>query len=211
MRVGLMMVVRNEAHRMAECLEHHLQYFDDAVICDQSSDDGTWDLLANCDFKLKNDQEFVLWQDKNHGHCAPSRQKTLDMLRADWVVMVDADEKFSTEFLTNVHNIATKGEHHNIDCYTLLRQNSFDVQVYDDTVAAEPKWLHVTHPVIEKQFRFFAKRNAIFDDKLHGRVHFNHGKPENIGHLKYIIDHRKTLGEMQQDLARFKVIKAQQK
>lgn len=205
MRVGLMLVVRNEAHRITNCLAHHIKYFDHVVICDQSSDDGTWENIML--FANKTPVTITAWQDINHGHCAPSRQKTLDMVAADWVVMVDADEQFSTEFLTNVHNLATKGDHHNIDCYTLRRRNSFDVQVYDDTVAAEPKWLHVTHPVIEKQFRFFKKQHATFSNGLHSRVHFNHGRNENIGHLDYIIEHRKTLGEMQQDLARFKIIK----
>lgn len=201
MTVGLMMVVRNEAHRIADCLAYHLPYFDQAVICDQQSDDGTWPLLHKC---VQGVENVTLWQDIQHGHCAPSRQATLDMLTTEWVCMVDADEMFNVDFLKDMHNIAQKADHHKVDCYTLLRRNSFDVQVYDDTVAAEPKWLNVVHPVIERQFRFFNKKDAIFDNQLHGRVHFTH--QENIGHLPHIIEHRKTLTEMHQDLARFRVV-----
>lgn len=198
MTLGLMMVVRNEAHRIEECLKWHMPYVDEVAICDQQSDDGTWEKLQV--FKQVSLVPFHIWQDKQHGHCAPSRKPTTDLLSTDWVINVDADEKFDILLLKQLNTLLEATPY---DGFWVKRKNSFDVQVYDDSIAVQPHWLYVEHPVIEKQFRLYKREKAVFSNTLHGRANVGN----NVAVLDYIIDHRKTLDEMWADLRRFKTIK----
>jgi glycosyltransferase involved in cell wall biosynthesis len=200
MKIGLMMVIRNEINRIKACLDWHVPHFNEVVICDQQSDDGTWEFLLDY-FKTKDNVTLV--QDKKWGHCSPSRAYAVEQMMADWVVNVDADEIFDLRFLTAMQDLAV-GKY---DGYWLKRENSFDVQVYDDSIAVQPHWLNVKHPVIEKQFRFYKRRLAKFENRLHSRARVEVKGVENISVLDYLIHHRKTLTEMQDDLARFKGIK----
>jgi len=211
MKVGLMMVIRNEDERIEECLKYHTHYFDGIVIVDQESDDQTQQrvkLFIN-KFRLKYpDKQIQLWIDENWGHCEPSRKVAGNILQAidmDWAVYLDPDEKLPIEFLDSMHAWADLIE---FDGFKLKRENSFDVQVYDESIQVEPKWLHVKHPVIEEQFRMFRLSAAQYPDGLHTRIRVrDKNGNESIKSLPYVIEHRKKLTEMWDDLHRYKQIR----
>lgn len=201
--VGLMLVVRQEEKRLAECLDWHLPYVDEVSICDQTSRDTTWDIINA--YKRKSKIPFHRWQDTPRGFCEPSKQTTADLLQTDWILYVDPDEKFPIAFLELLHSFIEKEEY---DGYTFPRNNIFQVQVYDDTVPIEPKWLTVQHPSRDYQLRLTRKSLSTFPPYLHHRVRVDGvTKSERIGIAGYSIDHIKTISEQWNDQKRYGMIK----
>lgn len=194
--IGLMMVVRNEAKRIKKCLEWHLPYVEQVVICDQQSDDGTQEIIKAVLEKWGKDWQLI--SDKQWGYCEPSKQKVADLLVTDWILYVDADETFPKEFLERMHDIVAEN---NIDGYNFPRNNYFDVQVYNNNVPIEPKWLSVLHPSKDYQLRLTKRELSVFPVFLHHRVRL--GGENRQGKLVYPIEHRKTLTEQWDDNKRY--------
>lgn len=200
--IGLMMVVRNELNRIKDCLDWHLPYVDEVAICDQMSDDGTYALLQTY---LENQKiPFTLIRDKVHGYCEPSKQKTADLLNTDWILYLDPDEKFPKVFLEDMHHLVKTEDY---DGFSFPRYNFFDVQVFDDNVPIEPKWLTVQHPAKDPQLRLTRKSVSKFPEFLHHRVRiFREDGSKHQWELLYPIEHHKTINEQWNDNSRYEVI-----
>lgn len=198
--IGLMLVVRNEIKRIKECLDWHLPFVDEVAICDQESDDGTWEYLGEMLTKSKVPVQLI--QDKKWGFCEPSKQKTADLLHTEWILYVDPDEKFSIEFLKNMNKIIE--EHPETNGFLFPRYNFFDVQVFDDSVPIEPKWLTIQHPKKDPQLRLTRATVSKFPEFLHHRVRVENAKGEKLVYeLPYPIEHHKTLTEQWDDQKRY--------
>jgi glycosyltransferase involved in cell wall biosynthesis len=199
--IGLMMVVRNEIKRIGKCLDWHLPYVDEVSICDQSSTDGTNQLLQ--EYKDKSKIPFRLWTDNPRGYCEPSKQITADLLKADWILYVDADEKFPIEFLKQMHNIVDIAK---VDGFRFPRYNYFEVQVYDDNVPITPKWVTVLHPAKDPQLRLTRRSLSKFPVYLHHRVRIFNAKGEKLMvDLPYPIEHKKTVKDQLEDNKRYAI------
>jgi glycosyltransferase involved in cell wall biosynthesis len=200
MTIGLMMVVRNEKEKINKCLDWHLPYFDEVSICDQKSEDGTWEILQ--EYKKKSKIPFSLWQDEPAGFPETSKQKTVSLLKTDWVLLVDADEFFSKEFLEKMHEIVKDKK---FIGYTFPRNNIFHVKVYDDSVPIKPKWLKVLHPSRDYQLRLSIRKFSVFPPFLHHRVRINgETNGDKIGISTYAINHIKTIQDQWEDQRRYK-------
>lgn len=193
-----MMVVRNELNKIKECLDWHLPYVDEVAICDQMSDDGTFALLQTY---LPNQKvPYHLIQDKVHGYCEPSKQMTSDLLSTDWVLYVDPDEVFPKVFLEQMHQIV---EDENYDAYRFPRENIFKVQVYDNNVPIEPKWLEVRHPKRDHQTKLSRRSVSVFPPYLHHRVRYDRDGKKLLYDLPYPIRHEKLVSEQWDDNRRY--------
>ena len=107
MKLGLCMVVKNEAHQLVECLDQILDLFDQVVITDTGSHDGTPELLQSR-FGVR-----VLHQELDAGRCdclCDARRAALDMLSTPWVCLMDADERIERESLRRIRSIADDGQ-----------------------------------------------------------------------------------------------------
>jgi len=199
--IGLMMVVRNEAKRIKECLEWHLPYVDQVVICDQESDDGTLEIVKECLTKWNGDWQVIT--DKQWGYCEPSKQKAADLLITDWILYVDADEKFPQSFLEDMHEIVKTDK---FDGFRFPRYNYFSVQVFGENVPIKPKWITVLHPAKDPQLRLTRRSLSIFPIYLHNRVRiFRADGKKYMQDLPFPIEHRKTVTEQWDDEKRYKV------
>ena len=94
--VGLMMIVRNEAHVLARCLESAKPLVDWWVIADTGSTDGTQELINTTLAGLPGRLVERPWVDFGH-----NRQEVLELAREsphrspeDYAVWIDADEEF---------------------------------------------------------------------------------------------------------------------
>ncbi|WP_232677489.1 glycosyltransferase [Nocardioides sp. R-C-SC26] len=93
--IGLMMIVKNEAHVIERCLRSVRPFIDWWVIADTGSTDGTQDLVRACLAGVPGEVVERPWV--NFGH---NRQEVLDLARAssnagddDYVLWIDADEQ----------------------------------------------------------------------------------------------------------------------
>lgn len=202
--IGLLMVVRNEAHRIRDCLDWHLPYFDEVAICDQESDDGTWKILQK--YQKKSDVPFHLLRDEPRGFPEPSKEMTKEALSTDWILLVDADEKYNEKFLNEMKELI-KNHGDEFDAFRVPRDNIFEVKVYDEGNYKEPKWLEVKHPARDPQVRLSHKSKTYYPPKVHVRLRVADKEgDERIKSLSgdYRIEHRKTVKEQWDDNARYR-------
>jgi len=107
MKVGLCMVVKDEAHQLVECLDPVLDLFDQVVITDTGSHDGTPELLQSR-FGIR-----VLHRNLETERCnclCDARHAALDMLSTPWVCLLDADERIDRESLQKIRTMADDGQ-----------------------------------------------------------------------------------------------------
>jgi glycosyltransferase involved in cell wall biosynthesis len=89
MQLGLFMMVRDEAQTIKGCLSDILDLFDDAVIVDTGSTDGTPDLLRSLGVE-------PVFDELDAGRCyshADVRNRGFSRLRSPWIFSLDADER----------------------------------------------------------------------------------------------------------------------
>ncbi len=87
--VSLCMIVRNEAHQLAQCLASVVDVFDEIVIVDTGSQDGTRELARRFTSHV---HDFV-WCDD----FAAARNESLRHASGDWIFWLDADDRVDRE------------------------------------------------------------------------------------------------------------------
>lgn len=89
MTLSLSMIVRNEAERLAACLESVRGFADELVVLDTGSSDATAAIAERCGAVVHH----LPWP----GDFAPARNEALRHVHGDWVLVLDADEQLLPE------------------------------------------------------------------------------------------------------------------
>ncbi|MEB3184786.1 MAG: glycosyltransferase [Cyanobacteriota bacterium] len=89
MTLSLSMIVRNEAERLATCLESVRGFADELVVLDTGSSDATAAIAERCGAVVHH----LPWP----GDFAPARNEALRHVHGDWVLVLDADEQLLPE------------------------------------------------------------------------------------------------------------------
>jgi tetratricopeptide (TPR) repeat protein len=87
--VSLCMIVRNEAHQLAECLRPVVELFDEVVIVDTGSSDETPKIAA----QFTPHVFHVPWRDD----FSAARNESLRHSTGDWVFWLDADDRLTVD------------------------------------------------------------------------------------------------------------------
>ena len=82
--LSLSMIVRDEAERLERCLRSVAGFVDEMVVVDTGSSDGTVAIAEACGAVVHH----LPWP----GDFAPARNRALEWVRGDWVLVLDADE-----------------------------------------------------------------------------------------------------------------------
>lgn len=83
--LSLSMVVRDEAGRIGPCLASVQGFVDEMVVLDTGSADDTAAIAERCGARVHH----CPWP----GDFAPARNRALELVRGDWVLVLDADEQ----------------------------------------------------------------------------------------------------------------------
>lgn len=157
-------VVYNELHRLPALIANCINWAAEIVIVDQSSTDGTWEWLKDYEHEMM----LTVIRDKHWGYCEPSRKLAWKATRSEWIGVLDADERFSDEFILDIPRLVTENTY---DSARLIRS------LY---VGGEHRFTGDT------QYRFFKKDKVRFLDEIHtepqpyGSPNFTY-KPEYVG------------------------------
>src|SRR3954447_18097990 len=92
--VSLCMIVRNEAHQLADCLSPIAHLFDEIVIVDTGSEDETPAVAR----RFTSNVHRFEWCDD----FAAARNESLRHACGDWIFWLDADDRLSPD---NVHRL----------------------------------------------------------------------------------------------------------
>ena len=87
--LSLCMIVRNEAENLAACLDSVVDFVDQIVILDTGSTDSTCEIAHQYGAQVEN---FV-WCDD----FSAARNAALKFVTGDWVLVLDADERLTSE------------------------------------------------------------------------------------------------------------------
>lgn len=87
--LSLSMIVRDEAQRLGACLEAVQGFVDEMVIVDTGSTDDTVAIARSFGAEVQE----IPWP----GDFAPARNQALELVRGDWVLVLDADEVLRPE------------------------------------------------------------------------------------------------------------------
>ncbi len=110
--ISCVMIVKNAKSTIKDVLES-LKEFDDIVIYDNGSDDGTCEIIKNY-----NNVNLVIGEFLGFG---PTKNKAATYAKNDWILSLDADEVLTSEFKNNLRNI--KLDKSNI--YSIYRINFY--------------------------------------------------------------------------------------
>lgn len=143
--VSLCMVVYNERHRLPSTLLSALKHgVDEICVVDQQSDDGTWDFLM----EAARAYPIKAIKDHHYGYCEPSREAAHRISNCDWVLVLDADERISDEFASEMRTLDERG------FLGARLQRSF--------------WLAGEHRFTgDYQYRFFQRNNVRYLPEIH--------------------------------------------
>jgi len=93
------MVVKNEAHQLVDCLDPVLEFFDQVVITDTGSHDGTPELLQS-KFGVRVIHRSL---DAERCNClCDARHASLEKISTPWICLLDADERIDKESLRQI-------------------------------------------------------------------------------------------------------------
>lgn len=101
--LSLNLIVYNEAHRIRQFLEQTLPLVDEAVIVDQSSTDGTPEIIQ--EIATASGKCVALIHDDHHGFAEPSRNLALGYTHTPWVLSLDADEHLDPAFAAELRDL----------------------------------------------------------------------------------------------------------
>ncbi|MCP9835526.1 MULTISPECIES: glycosyltransferase [unclassified Cyanobium] len=145
--LSLSMIVRNEAERLERCLHSVAGFVDEVVVVDTGSDDNTAAIAANCGARVHH----LAWP----GDFAPARNHALDLVRGDWVLVLDADEWLRPEARSPLRALMEQPQ---VLLINLLRQEVGAAQSPFSSVSR----LFRRHPAI----RWSRRYHAMVDDSV---------------------------------------------
>ncbi len=96
MTLALCMIVKDEINRIEKCLEPIINKFDQVIIVDTGSTDGTIELLKE---RFGINPLIDVLQDKRCLCKADVRNKAFSEVKTDWILTLDADERLDSNSL----------------------------------------------------------------------------------------------------------------
>lgn len=97
------LIVRNEERSIINCLQHLITVFDEIVILDTGSTDGTVEKIRSC-LDNSHGTTIRLYYSKWNDDFASARNTLLQYIQTSWVFFVDADEYIVSTY-DDLHNM----------------------------------------------------------------------------------------------------------
>jgi tetratricopeptide (TPR) repeat protein len=145
--LSLSMIVRDEAARLEDCLKSVADFVDEMVVIDTGSRDASVAIAR----RLGATVHELAWP----GDFAPARNQALEMVRGDWVLVLDADERLRAEAREPLRRLMAEPEALVI---TLLRRELGAAQAPYSAVSR----LFRRHPAL----RWSRAYHAMIDDSV---------------------------------------------
>ncbi|NOQ32290.1 MAG: glycosyltransferase [Helicobacteraceae bacterium] len=167
MNISAVIIVKNGIKTIVKTLDS-LKEFNDVVVYDNGSDDGTQEIVKNY-----NNTNLVIDEFLGFG---PTKNRAASFAKNEWILSIDADEVISEELLNSLKVLQLK----NGVIYELFRSN-----FYKGYKLKHSGW------GLEKLERLYNKSETIFNDKLvHERVKTDGFKMEQLqGELEHYSYH----------------------
>jgi len=158
MKISVVLITKNEAHNIRECLES-VSWCDRAIIVDSGSTDGTLDIARAMGAEV---HETASWPG-----FGPQKNLALSKVRSEWVLSIDADERVTPALRDEILAAIGSGQ---ADAYDMPRLSRFC-----------GRFMRHSGWYPDRLTRVFRAGRARFTDDI---VHENVVTDGAIGHLK---------------------------
>lgn len=170
--ITLCVITRNSADRIREMVEKHKPFVDEVLIVDQSSTDGTWEIVKEiADHPIKR---------RHKGTADPDRNWLFQNAKNPWILYLDDDEYLSPRAIKALPRLIKD----NIDIYWLKEINLVDGTDIREILGDD------VHP------RLFKKGSIRFPDQIH-----TYPEPANevkVAFVNYHIIHDRSLEKIKE-------------
>lgn len=92
--LSAILITRNEAHNLPDCLASLQPWVDEIVVVDQDSTDGTREIATGHGARVLHTQDWPGF--------GPQKNRALDLAQCDWVLSIDADERVTPELAAEI-------------------------------------------------------------------------------------------------------------
>lgn len=140
--ISVIIITKNEADRIARCIQSVLSLSDDVIVVDSGSDDETVSIAKELGAIVHETKWKGFGRTKNFGHT---------LAQHDWILSLDADEYVSEELLEELQKLTVDDE-----CvYGINRQNLYFGKVINHS-GWNPDWV----------VRLFNRKKIQWNDNL---------------------------------------------
>ena len=146
--VSAVIICRNAARTIGQCLEALTQVAEEIIVVDSHSDDGTQEICRHYGARLINQNFLGYSATKNLGN---------ELARNDWILSIDADEVLSAELIASLRHLSLEAG----TVYALDRLTDFC-----------GKWIYHCGWYPEWKVRLFHRKEVYWKDELvHETLH----------------------------------------
>ena len=190
MTIAAVVITKNEEHNIGACLAS-LRWVHDLIVVDACSIDRTVEIARDYTHRV-----FIRpWP--GYG---PQKNYALDQATADWVLIVDADERVTDSLREEVWQVLADGPPGDLAGYEIPRRNFF-----------YGRWIASGGLYPDFQIRLFRRTAGRYDDDilLHERLHLR----GRIGRMTSPLDHHSmpSIGAHVKKMRRYTTLGAQEK
>lgn len=157
MLLSVILITRNEAARLSECLAS-VTFADEIVIVDHGSSDGTPALARALGARVIETEDWPGF--------GPQKNRALAQARGDWVLSIDADERLTPELAESIRGALIQPQH---DAYEFNRRSRYCGQ-----------WIRHSGWYPDRVTRLFRRERGAFSNAL---VHESVQVEGRVGHL----------------------------
>jgi glycosyltransferase involved in cell wall biosynthesis len=148
--LSAIVITRNEAHNLHDCLQSMQGLVDEIIVVDNQSTDAT--------VAIAQQHGAIVSQPADWPGFGPQKNRALDLATCDWVFSMDADERVTPELAAEIHQVLQAGDAKS--AYKLPRLSSYC-----------GKFIHHSGWQPDYVLRLFKRGTAKFsDDLVHERV-----------------------------------------
>src|SRR3990167_10491448 len=143
--ISLVVNAKNAEDEIERCIKSALGLFDELVIVDDGSSDGTAQIAKKFTKKV--------YKHKSAGYVEPVRNYAVGKAGGDWILILDTDEEITPKLKIELMSLSKRK---NIDFVKIPRKNIIF-----------GKWIKHSGWWPDFQIRFFRKGKVSWDDQIH--------------------------------------------
>ncbi len=167
--LSAIVITRNEAHNLHDCLQSMHGLVDEIIVVDSQSSDNTVAIAQQHGAKVSQPADWPGF--------GPQKNRALDLATCDWVFSIDADERVTPELAAEIKNLLQSGDAN--AAYKMPRLSSYC-----------GKFIHHAGWQPDYVLRLFKRGTARFsDDLVHERVVTEqpvHALKQHLLHYSYL-------------------------
>jgi glycosyltransferase involved in cell wall biosynthesis len=196
MKISAVLLTRNEEQFIRDCLENIADIVDEIILVDGYSEDNT--------VQIAKEYTSKIYLREPKGFIEPDRNFAISKADNDWILYIDADERFSQSIRHFIKNRDYQENDH-VVAYEFPRRNYYDLN--------GKKWIkHVFYP--DFQIRLFMKNHVLYEGRIHEKPKVISGEIRQMSdefYITHLVPNHFDLSTFKQHHLKYAKIEAKQR